>query len=180
MLRSSLLVLAMLLAAGAELSAQQIPPLERLQRVRLTTATLHDVVAVPEMTADNLIAHSFKGGGEVRVPLTATERLEVSRGYPFPHRSVSDGAGIGLLVGGAPGAVLGYSKGDDQRFVIGGHGDGSPIPSTNCPMSSCGVCARSDARTPTGPSPGGMGDSSPRNSRSAPRRHESADACISL
>lgn len=108
------LSLAMLpVALNSTLAAQSSPPLERGARVRITAANsgLQQAVGVVRELDDTALVVSFERPTRtMTVKLGAIDSMSISvKRRPRGRR----GAALGLLVGGAIGAGLGFASGDD-------------------------------------------------------------------
>ncbi|MEJ7813164.1 MAG: hypothetical protein WKG32_22330 [Gemmatimonadaceae bacterium] len=116
----SAILAALLLAGATGLAAQArtLPSLEPGARVRVTAPSLSRGLRVGTVAGVRGDSLDLKvAGRDTTVTVSASEltRLEVSRGQ---RRQGRKGMGMGLLIGAAGGAVLGYASGDDESGFI--------------------------------------------------------------
>lgn len=119
------LTAALMLAALANLDAQETPFVSRGAHVRISTFTitrLFDQISaqirekrveteavigtVAELTADTLKLKIAKRPTLLAIPLATVKKLEISRGHIPRGKNVIKGGGIGLLVGAGVGALV--------------------------------------------------------------------------
>jgi hypothetical protein len=112
-MRATSTALLALLAIVGVASAQTGQALPRGARVRITPADPSPVIVgqLLAVSDSTLMVRRQRGGGDITIPRSLVQRLEVSRGT---NRHTS--AGWGALVGMAVGGVVGYASGADACY----------------------------------------------------------------
>jgi hypothetical protein len=118
MRRSTLLLLALLVATPPSLRAQGPPELAPGARLRITAPEItfaNKVATTVAVRGDSLVVQPVDGDTTAVIAFAQIRKLEVSQGV---QRQALRGFGIGLLAGGAFGAVLGFADGDDSQGFV--------------------------------------------------------------
>ena len=104
-MRATLIILLIVHIASAPLTAQQPADLVVGSRVRVSASDGRMLTGrVEQVTADTLVLLP-EGRAAVTIPITALNRVDVSRGSPFRGRSAWRYAKWGAAIGAASGAV---------------------------------------------------------------------------